>query len=99
VVSAGVPLRGQVRESALQNAIRPTACSAIGLHTESFDLVTAVASLHHMDAAAVLEHMRDLLRPGGVLAVVGLAREITPAEAILRLRAIPGNDDFEAYLN
>ncbi len=33
----------------------------------SFDVVTAVASLHHMDAAAALTRMRDLVRPGGVL--------------------------------
>jgi SAM-dependent methyltransferase len=39
-----------------------------------FDLVTAVASLHHMDTAAALTRMRDLLRPGGVLVVIGLAR-------------------------
>jgi 2-polyprenyl-3-methyl-5-hydroxy-6-metoxy-1,4-benzoquinol methylase len=39
-----------------------------------FDLITAVASLHHMDTAAALTRMRDLLRPGGVLVVIGLAR-------------------------
>ena len=40
----------------------------------SFDLVTSVAALHHVDAAAALGRMRTLLRPGGTLAVVGLAR-------------------------
>ncbi|MBV9847962.1 MAG: class I SAM-dependent methyltransferase [Kutzneria sp.] len=40
----------------------------------SFDVIVSVATLHHMDAATALGHMRDLLRPGGVLAVVGLAR-------------------------
>jgi SAM-dependent methyltransferase len=40
----------------------------------SFDLVTSVASLHHLDAETALARLRDLLRPGGVLAVVGLAR-------------------------
>jgi SAM-dependent methyltransferase len=39
----------------------------------SFDLVASVAALHHMDAAAGLRRMRALLRPGGVLVVVGLA--------------------------
>jgi len=57
---------------------------------ESFGLVTAVASLHHMDAAAALERMRDLLRPGGVLAIVGLARGITPAEVALVVPAATG---------
>jgi len=40
----------------------------------SFDLVTSVAALHHMDAAAGLSRMVQLVRPGGVVAVVGLAR-------------------------
>ena len=41
---------------------------------ESFDAVLAVAVLHHFDAAAGLERMRRLLRPGGFLGIVGLAR-------------------------
>lgn len=41
---------------------------------ESFDLITAVASLHHMNAHVALVRLKSLLRTGGVLAVVGLAR-------------------------
>jgi SAM-dependent methyltransferase len=41
---------------------------------ESFDAIVSVAALHHMDARMALERMRSLLRPGGVLVVVGLAR-------------------------
>lgn len=40
----------------------------------SFDAITCVAALHHMDMSAALERMRDLVRPGGVLAILGLAR-------------------------
>lgn len=40
----------------------------------SFELVTAVASLHHMDAELGIRRLGELLRPRGVLAVVGLAR-------------------------
>jgi SAM-dependent methyltransferase len=40
----------------------------------SFDMVTAVASLHHVDEGAALRRAADLLRPGGVLGVVGVAR-------------------------
>jgi SAM-dependent methyltransferase len=47
---------------------------------ESFDLVAAVASLHHMDASAGLRRMEWLLRPGGVLVVVGLARSASLAD-------------------
>lgn len=38
-----------------------------------FDLVTFVASLHHMNLRGALERARDLLAPGGEIAVVGLS--------------------------
>lgn len=41
---------------------------------ESFDFVVSIASLHHMEMGPALERMSRLLRPGGRLAVVGLAR-------------------------
>ena len=40
----------------------------------SFDLITMVTSLHHMDTATALNRTVGLLRPGGVLAIVGVAR-------------------------
>jgi SAM-dependent methyltransferase len=39
----------------------------------SFDFVCSIAALHHMDAAAALRRMSELLRPGGRLVVIGLA--------------------------
>ena len=56
----------------------------------SFDLVTAIASLHHMDAEAALARMRELLRPGGVLAVVGLARGRMPLDVAQAVPAVIG---------
>jgi SAM-dependent methyltransferase len=56
-----------------------------------FDLVTSVASLHHMDAAAGLTRMADLLRPGGVLVVIGLARRRLPADLFYELAAAVGH--------
>lgn len=41
---------------------------------ESFGVVVSAAALHHMGARAALIRMRALLRAGGVLAVLGLAR-------------------------
>ncbi|MQM24179.1 class I SAM-dependent methyltransferase [Glycomyces albidus] len=46
----------------------------------SYDFVSSVATLHHLDAATGLNRMRELLRPGGVLAVVGLARSEIPRD-------------------
>jgi 2-polyprenyl-3-methyl-5-hydroxy-6-metoxy-1,4-benzoquinol methylase len=50
------------------------------LEPESFDFITSVAALHHMDAGAALQRMRTLLRPGGTLAVVGLIRSEYPRD-------------------
>jgi 2-polyprenyl-3-methyl-5-hydroxy-6-metoxy-1,4-benzoquinol methylase len=54
----------------------------------SFDLVTAVASLHHMNAEAALRKMADVLRPGGVLVIIGLARDLSLTGAALIVPAI-----------
>ncbi len=44
---------------------------------QSFDMVVMVATLHHLPLRPALERIRRLLRPGGVLAVVGLYRRAT----------------------
>jgi SAM-dependent methyltransferase len=54
----------------------------------SFHLIASVAALHHMDTAAALDRMRTLLRPGGALAVVGLARSRRPADLPRDLAAL-----------
>jgi 2-polyprenyl-3-methyl-5-hydroxy-6-metoxy-1,4-benzoquinol methylase len=40
----------------------------------SFDLVACVAALHHMDMEKGLLRMAEMLKPGGALVIVGLAR-------------------------
>jgi SAM-dependent methyltransferase len=40
----------------------------------SFDFIASVASLHHMPLEQALERSAELLRPGGTLCHVGLAR-------------------------
>jgi SAM-dependent methyltransferase len=41
---------------------------------QSFDVIASIATLHHMDdPRAALSRMRTLLRPGGVIAILGLA--------------------------
>jgi SAM-dependent methyltransferase len=44
----------------------------------SFGLISCVAALRHMDAAAALARMSHLLAPGGSLVIVGLARSRLP---------------------
>lgn len=53
----------------------------------SFDFVCANTSLHHMDFAAALTVMARVLRPGGRLAVVGLAADKSVTD---RLAGAPG---------
>ncbi|WP_371406369.1 class I SAM-dependent methyltransferase [Kribbella sp. NBC_00662] len=50
------------------------------LEPASYDVVTSVATLHHVDARTGLLRMRSLVRPGGVLAIVGLARPRLPQD-------------------
>jgi 2-polyprenyl-3-methyl-5-hydroxy-6-metoxy-1,4-benzoquinol methylase len=62
----------------------------------SFDVVTSVAALHHMDAAAGLARLRDLPRPGGVLAIVGLARSTLPRDLPRDLAAVAASAFYRA---
>jgi ubiquinone/menaquinone biosynthesis C-methylase UbiE len=57
------------------------------LEQDSFDFVCANTSLHHMDFAAALTAMARVLRPGGRLAVVGLAADKSVTD---RLAGAPG---------
>ncbi len=58
--------------------------------SETFDLITSVASLHHMNATAALERMRDLLRPAGMMAIVGVARGSSAIDVALTVPAAIG---------
>jgi ubiquinone/menaquinone biosynthesis C-methylase UbiE len=46
----------------------------------SFDFIVSVAALHHMDATVALQRMRELLRRGGTLAILGLPRSRYPSD-------------------
>jgi 2-polyprenyl-3-methyl-5-hydroxy-6-metoxy-1,4-benzoquinol methylase len=46
----------------------------------SFDLVTCIAALHHTDEEVGLRRLAVLLRPGGTLVVIGLARSQLPKD-------------------
>jgi 2-polyprenyl-3-methyl-5-hydroxy-6-metoxy-1,4-benzoquinol methylase len=46
----------------------------------SFDAVVANTVIHHIGTAAALERMKELVRPGGVVAVVGVARSRSPSD-------------------
>ena len=58
---------------------------------EQFDYISAIASLHHMPFKQALEKMAALLRPGGMLAVLGLFRAASLSDAAIALVATPVN--------
>lgn len=63
---------------------------AVPLDPGGYDAITALSSLHHMPLRPALERLAGLLRPGGVLAVVGLYRPVTSDRALDVVR-LPAN--------
>jgi ubiquinone/menaquinone biosynthesis C-methylase UbiE len=57
----------------------------------SFDFACANTAVHHMDFAAALAKMASILRPGGRLAVIGLASNGSPADLMIDAAGIPAN--------
>ncbi len=55
-----------------------------------FDAVVSVATLHHLGTRAGLQRMAALLRPGGVLGVVGLASSRLPQDLPWEIAAAIG---------
>ena len=55
----------------------------------SFDFIALIATLHHLPLKPALTRFRDLLRPGGVLAVVGLYRLHTLSDMAWAAAAVP----------
>ena len=57
----------------------------------SFDFVCANTSLHHMDFAAALTGLARVLRPGGRLAVIGVAADKSLADLVASAPGVPVN--------
>ena len=83
------PVLGQVTFVAADFLAHPLA-------EESFDFACANTSLHHMDFAAALTAMVRVLRPGGRLAVIGLARNGSIADYLVETPGIPVNLFYKA---
>lgn len=56
---------------------------------QSFDLITMVASLHHMELEPTLHKVRQLLGPGGQFLVVGLSARKSVADWVISALSVP----------
>lgn len=70
----------------------------LDLYPEGYDAVTAVSSLHHMALRPALTRLASLVRPGGVLAVIGHYRTETAADFAMEAVNIPANALVGTYL-
>jgi 2-polyprenyl-3-methyl-5-hydroxy-6-metoxy-1,4-benzoquinol methylase len=57
------------------------------LDMAGYDAVVSVATLHHLGTEAGLLRLRELVRPGGTLAIVGLASSVLPRDLPRELAA------------
>jgi len=60
-----------------------------GFGPASFDFIASIATLHHLPLDPALERFKQLLRPGGVLSVIGLYRIRTFADLSYACAAMP----------
>jgi len=59
------------------------------LPAASYDFVAAIATLHHLPFAPAIEKLVALLRPSGVLAILGLYRTQTAVDWLASFVALP----------
>jgi len=72
--------------------------SRLPLSDDGYDAITAVSSLHHMPLEDALKRLAGLIRPGGILVVVGHYRPATIGDRLLEMVALPANGVVGAAL-
>jgi SAM-dependent methyltransferase len=68
------------------------------LGSRRYDYITCIVSIHHMPCTDTIIKLHEALAPGGVLAIVGLYRQATPADYAYDLVAIPANITVNAAI-
>ena len=66
---------------------------------KNFDFIASVSTLHHMPLKQALNRFSFLLKPGGVLVIVGLYRMQTLADYIIAAVAIPASKVISWFSN
>jgi SAM-dependent methyltransferase len=72
--------------------------ATLPLNPDGYDLVTALSSVHHMPLRPALARLSTVVRPGGVLAVVGCYRPAAVGDYLLDALAVPANWAMGAVL-
>ncbi|MFF1336755.1 class I SAM-dependent methyltransferase [Streptomyces sp. NPDC058290] len=92
-VDADAAIVARARQLTAQDA--PVAFSVGDALTElppgPYDVITCLATIHHLPFGEALRLFRRHLAPGGTLVVVGLAQAQTPGDHLLGAAAIPLN--------
>lgn len=68
------------------------------LHPDGYDVVTAISSLHHLPLRDGLTRLAELVRPNGVLVVIGHYRGATTTDRAYEVVNLAGNAAMGAYL-
>jgi len=82
-VSAVAQAKARFSERAGVHIILGDFLNSPELDIQRFELITCVATLHHLPLFAGLERMRSLLTPGGQLRIVGIAANSTVIDWII----------------
>ncbi|MFJ4030889.1 MULTISPECIES: class I SAM-dependent methyltransferase [Streptomyces] len=86
-------ITGQARK--LTPSGLPVTCTVADAMAElpagPYDVITCVATVHHLPFSQALTRFRRHLAPGGTLVIVGLFRARTPVDHLLGGVAIPAN--------
>jgi SAM-dependent methyltransferase len=76
---------------ALLDNVRAEGADFLSMKAEphTYDLVTFVASIHHMDLTRALRRARNLLRPDGELVVIGLSANQSVGDYVIAALTLP----------
>ncbi|UVT25507.1 class I SAM-dependent methyltransferase [Rhodococcus pyridinivorans] len=91
--SAVARARARVSDTPHAHIIAGDVLTAPELDGRHFDLITCVATLHHMPLVTALERLRELLTPGGRLRIVGLSANKTVSDWIVSGSCPPHPND------
>ena len=95
-LDAAVLVRAAANSAEPRIAFRQGDVMTDDLAREGFDFISVVAALHHLPLRPALERFRELLKPGGCLAIVGLYRAETPIDYAIALAAFPASSLMRA---